>query len=46
MLSFKKMFFHFPSLEKLRTKSGKTMVALCVMAGHKQIFTEGQRPSV
>jgi len=32
------LFFRFLSLEKLRVKSGKTMVALSAMAGHKEIF--------
>jgi hypothetical protein len=27
-------YFSPPSVEQLRMKAGKTMVALCVMAGH------------
>jgi hypothetical protein len=31
-------FFLIPSLEKLRVKAGKTMVALSAKTGHKEIF--------
>jgi hypothetical protein len=32
------IYFPPPSVEQLRMKAGKTMVALCVMAGHSRFL--------
>jgi len=38
-------FSFFPSVEQLRMKSGKTMAALCAMAGHSRFLQKGKGQS-